>query len=56
MSVMDAQDFYQQYIDEDFERYYVPKQFEEVAKEYLILKNKKGLIEPAFFKIEILLR
>ncbi len=38
--------FYEKYIINDFMRIDVPKAFEKIAKEYLIRKNKKGLIDP----------
>lgn len=38
--------FYDNYINEDFLNVVVPKAFERISKEYLIRKNKKGLIIP----------
>lgn len=43
--------FYKEIIEEDFNKYYLPKMFEKVSKEFLIRKNKAGLINPPFFKI-----
>lgn len=49
--IMDDKIFYDKFIKDDFENIYVPKYFEEIAREYLIEKNKKGLINPPFDKI-----
>lgn len=38
--------FYEKYIKDDFLHTVVPKTFEKIAKEYLIRKNKNGLIVP----------
>ncbi len=38
--------FYENYIINDFMNTIVPKAFEKISKEYLIRKNKKGLITP----------
>ncbi len=38
--------FYDKYIIDDFSQTVVPKTFEKISKEYLIRKNKKGLIIP----------
>ena len=51
MKIMDSDIFYKKYIESDFEEKYVPLQFEEIAKQYLIRKNKAGLMEPIFEKI-----
>lgn len=48
IKMMDSNAFYDRFIDDDFETQYVPKSFEEVAKEYLIRQNKKGLLSPPF--------
>ena len=39
------------YIAEDFETKYVPKSFERICKQYLIRKNRKGLMDEVFEKI-----
>lgn len=49
--IMDPEVFYNKYIAEDFESEYVPHRFEEIATQYLIEQNKKGLIEPVIEKI-----
>lgn len=41
-SVMEPNAFYDRYIKEDFENNYVPKAFEEIAKQYLIRRNRSG--------------
>ena len=51
MTIMDSQTFYDKYINKDFEEYFVPHQFEDICKQYLIRQNKKHAIEPPFEKI-----
>jgi len=51
MKMMDEEEFYNRYIREDFETKYVPKQFESIVKQYLILKNKKGELKPVITEI-----
>lgn len=51
MKIMDPQIFYRKYIEDDFEKKYVPHIFENVCKQYLIRKNRKGEIDPIFEKI-----
>ena len=41
--------FYKEIIEEDFNKYYLPKMFEKVSKEFLIRKNRAGFIKPPFF-------
>ena len=48
---MDPDIFYDKYIAEDFETKYVPKSFERICKQYLIRKNRKGLMDEIFEKI-----
>lgn len=43
--------FFSKYIEKDFEEKYVPLQFEEICKQYLIRENKAGNINPVFEKI-----
>lgn len=50
-NIMNEYDFYNTYIKEDLFSQYVPNVFEDIAKQYLILKNKKKLINPPFSKI-----
>lgn len=38
--------FYDKYINDDFLNVVVPKTFEKISMQYLIRKNKKGLINP----------
>ena len=51
MNIMNSEVFYKKYVEKDFEEYYVPHLFENVCKQYLIRKNKKGEIEPVIEKI-----
>ena len=50
-STMRAEDFYEEFIERDFEAKYVPKEFEEVAKQYLVRKNVAGEIKPPLYKV-----
>lgn len=51
MNIMDPDVFYDKYIADDFETKYVPKIFETICKQYLIRRNRKGLMEEPFEKI-----
>lgn len=51
MNIMDTDIFYDKYIADDFETKYVPKCFETICKQYLIRKNRKGLMDEIFEKI-----
>ena len=51
MNIMDSDIFYDKYIAQDFETKYVPKIFETICKQYLIRRNRKGLMEEIFEKI-----
>ena len=51
MNIMDSEVFYEKYISEDFEMKYVPKVFEDVCRQYLIRRNRKGLMDEIFEKI-----
>ena len=44
--IMSDDIFYDAFIKDDFEKSYVPKAFEKIAREYLIRKNKEGKINP----------
>jgi hypothetical protein len=50
-NVMSANAFYDKYINDDFEKEYVPKVFEDICRQFLIKKNIANTIKPAFFKI-----
>lgn len=50
-SVMPAEAFYDEFIADDFEMQYVPREFEEIAKQYLIRKNKAGEIVPVLYRV-----
>ena len=51
MNIMDPDIFYDKYIAEDFETKYVPRSFERICKQYLIRKNRKGMMDEIFEKI-----
>lgn len=51
MNLMDSDIFYDKYIAADFETKYVPKIFENICRQYLIRKNRKGLMDEIFEKI-----
>ena len=51
MNIMDPDIFFDKYIADDFETKYVPKSFETICKQYLIRKNRKGLMDETFEKI-----
>ena len=51
MKIMNPGTFYEKYIWDDFETKFVPHQFEEVCRQYLIEKNRNGDLEPVFDKI-----
>ena len=46
--IMNPEVFYQRYIENDFEQFYVPKRFEDICKQFLILKNQQGEMEEPF--------
>ena len=48
---MSAEDFYDEFVSDDFERYYVPKEFENISKQYLIIQNKNKKINPPLYKV-----
>ena len=45
-NILDDDIFYDRYINDDFNKTIVPKAFEKISKEYLIRKNKLGLVNP----------
>ncbi len=51
INVMNKNDFFDYFIKEDFYSKYIPKQFENICKEFLIKENKKGNIKIPFYKI-----
>ena len=51
MKIMDSEVFYHKYIEQDFEDSFVPYQFEDICKQYLIRQNRKGFMDPVFEKI-----
>jgi uncharacterized protein len=49
--ILSDEAFYDAVIAEDFESVFVPRAFEDMAREYLIRQNKKGQIKPPFLSI-----
>jgi len=49
--IMSPDDFYNKYIENDFNTRYVPKMFERIFKQYLIKKNQLGKIYPPLEKV-----
>lgn len=49
--IMNENDFYEKYIEDDFESRYVPKMFERIFKQYLIRQNRQGKINPPLEKV-----
>lgn len=48
LNVMDPKVFYERYIAQDFESYFVPKALEDISRQYLIRKNIRGENNPIF--------
>lgn len=46
--IMQPEIFFQRYIEADFENVYVPKRFEDICKQFLIIKNQRGEIAEPF--------
>lgn len=51
LKIMNENDFYKKYIKEDFENRFVPLQYENICKQYLVRQNKQGEINPFFEQI-----
>ncbi|MDO4500848.1 MAG: ATP-binding protein [Erysipelotrichaceae bacterium] len=51
LSIMDSETFYDLYIAKDFEEKYVPVQFENICRQYLIRNNLKGKFKPVLEKV-----
>ena len=51
INVMESKTFFNKFIQKDFEEQYVPHAFENICKQFLILKNKSGELENSFEKI-----
>ena len=51
LKIMSSNAFYDKYINDDFEKEYVPKKFEDICKQFLIRKNINDEITPPFSKI-----
>lgn len=50
-STMPPESFFEEFIKEDFETQYVPREYEEIAKQYLLRKNLAKEIQPPLYKI-----
>lgn len=50
-NILDDSIFYDNFINEEFEKYTVPLCFELIAKQYLIRENKKGRLSPLLIDI-----
>lgn len=50
-STMPSDLFFDEFIKNDFETIYVPHEYEEIAKQYLLRKNLEKEIEPILYKI-----
>lgn len=48
---MNARSFFDKFVANDFKTQFVPKVFEDVAKQFLIQRNKIGLMDPLFSRI-----
>lgn len=46
LRIMNSDAFYTRYIEKDFEETYVPKRFEYICRQFLIRKNRQGLLNP----------
>lgn len=51
LSIMDSEVFYDKYIRDDFENWYVPHCFEAICRQYLIRQNRRGMLPEVFEKI-----
>ena len=51
MNILPPEVFFTRFIQNDFENAYVPKRFERIAKQYLLLQNRRGKMEEAFERI-----
>ena len=50
-NVMSPGDFFEEFISNDFETYLIPKEFENITKQYLAILNKRKEIDPVLYKI-----
>ncbi|MBF0982682.1 MAG: ATP-binding protein [Lachnospiraceae bacterium] len=51
MNILPPEVFFTRFIQDDFENAYVSKRFERIAKQYLLLQNRRGKMEEAFERI-----
>lgn len=50
-AILSADDFYLEIVEEDLKKYYLPKKFESISKEFLIRANKEHKINPLIYEI-----
>lgn len=50
-SIMNSDMFYDEFINDDFEQNYVPKEFERISLQYFIRQNLLGKINPPLYKV-----
>lgn len=50
-NIMNHDDFYEQFIKDDFLNYFIPLKFEKLAEEFLVIKNKQKNFNPPLEKI-----
>lgn len=51
MQVMEPRAFFDRFVARDFEEQYVPRAFEAVCRQYLVRRNKAGLMDEPFFLV-----
>ena len=51
LSLMEPETFFDRYISRDFETEYVPRIFEDVCRQYLVRRNRRGQMDVPFEKI-----
>ena len=51
MKIMDPNVFFDKYISSDFEEQFVPHRFEDICRQYLIARNRRGEMTPVFYNI-----
>ena len=51
MQVMEPGAFFDRFVARDFEEQYVPRAFEAVCRQYLVRRNKAGLMDEPFFLV-----
>ncbi|MCF0116225.1 MAG: ATP-binding protein [Erysipelotrichaceae bacterium] len=51
LASMSAETFWDEFIEEDFRDSFVPRCFEVIARQFLVRRNKEGLIKPVLYKV-----